>query len=138
MTMHCIHCWRRSPSVKQAHPDTPITLFTKNGGMWLPQIARTGCDGVGCDWTIDLRDARALTDDKVTLQGNLDPGVLYGSRAKIKAEVIRVLESYGEGERHIFNLGHGIHQHIDPDNVEFMIETLHELSPSFHSHSSTL
>jgi len=125
-------------ALKKSHPDTPVTLFTKNGGMWLPQIARTGCDGVGCDWTIDLRDARALTDDKVTLQGNLDPGVLYGSRAKIKAEVIRVLESYGEGERHIFNLGHGIHQHIDPDNVEFMIETLHELSPSFHSHSSTL
>ncbi len=124
-------------NLKQSHPDTPITLFTKNGGMWLPQIARTGCDGVGVDWTTDLRDARALTSDKVVLQGNLDPGVLYGSKTKIREEVIRVLESYGEGDRHIFNLGHGIHQHIDPDNVEFMIETVHELSPAFHANSPT-
>ncbi len=120
-------------ALQQSHPTIPVTLFTKNGGMWLPDIAHTGCAGVGVDWTIDLRDARALTQDKVTLQGNLDPGVLYGSKAKIKEEVLRVLESYGEGDRHIFNLGHGIHQHIDPDNVEFMIETVHELSPSFHT-----
>ncbi len=122
-------------SLKQSYPDTPITLFTKNGGMWLPEIARTGCDGVGVDWTTDLRDARALTSNKVTLQGNLDPGVLYGSKPKIREEVSRVLESYGTGDRHIFNLGHGIHQHIDPDNVEYMIETVHELSPAFHTNS---
>ena len=120
-------------ALTKSHPDTPITLFTKNGGMWLPDIARTGCAAVGVDWTIDLRDARALTQDKVTLQGNLDPGVLYGSKEKIRQEVIRVLESYGAGEQHIFNLGHGIHQHIDPENVEYMIETVHELSPSFHT-----
>lgn len=119
-------------ALKKSHASTPITLFTKNGGMWLPDIARTGCDAVGVDWTIDLRDARALTNDRVALQGNLDPGVLYGSKSKIREEVQRVLESYGEGERHIFNLGHGIHQHIDPENVEFMIETVHELSPAFH------
>ena len=124
-------------ALKKSHPDTPVTLFTKNGGMWLPEIARSGCDAVGVDWTTDLRDARALTSDKVALQGNLDPGVLYGSKAKIKEEVLRVLESYGEGDRHIFNLGHGIHQHIDPDNVEFMIETVHELSPVFHPNPPT-
>ena len=82
-------------ALTQSHPDIPVTLFTKNGGMWLPDIARTGCAAVGVDWTIDLRDARALTQDKVTLQGNLDPGVLYGSKKKIRQEVIRVLESYG-------------------------------------------
>ena len=124
-------------ALTQSHPDIPVTLFTKNGGMWLPDIARTGCAAVGVDWTIDLRDARALTQDKVTLQGNLDPGVLYGSKKKIRQEVIRVLESYGAGEQHIFNLGHGIHQHIDPENVEYMIETVHELSPSFHSGEGT-
>lgn len=120
-------------ALRESHTSIPITLFTKNGGMWLPDIARTGCNAVGVDWTVDLRDARALTQDRVALQGNLDPGVLYGSRVKIKEEVHRVLESYGPGERHIFNLGHGIHQHIDPDNVEFMIETVHELSPVFHA-----
>ena len=120
-------------ALSESHPDIPVILFTKNGGMWLPEIARTGCAGVGVDWTTDLRDARALTSDKVTLQGNLDPGVLYGTRDRIKQEVSRVLESYGAGERHIFNLGHGIHQHIDPENVEFMIEAVHELSPAFHT-----
>ena len=82
-------------TLKKSHTSTPITLFTKNGGMWLPDIARTGCDAVGVDWTIDLRDARALTRDYVALQGNLDPGVLYGSKSKIREEVQRVLESYG-------------------------------------------
>lgn len=119
-------------AIRKSHPLIPITLFTKNGGMWLPDIARTGCNAVGVDWTIDLRDARALTQDKVALQGNLDPGVLYGTEAKIKTEVQQVLESYGAGHRHIFNLGHGIHQYVNPDNVEFMIETVHELSPAFH------
>lgn len=119
-------------ALRESHPDIPLTLFTKNGGMWLPDIARTGCNAVGVDWTIDLRDARALTQDRVALQGNLDPGVLYGTHEKIKEEVQRVLESYGHGHRHIFNLGHGIHQHVDPENVQFMIETVHELSPAFH------
>jgi len=120
-------------ALKQTNSDVPITLFTKNGGMWLPNIARTGCDGVGIDWTCDLHDARALTSDKVTLQGNLDPGVLYGSRESIREEVAQVLDSYGHGNRHIFNLGHGIHQHIDPENVECMIEAVHEFSPAYHT-----
>jgi uroporphyrinogen decarboxylase len=119
-------------ALRKSHTSIPIMLFTKNGGMWLPDIARTGCNGVGVDWTTDLRDARSLTDDKVALQGNMDPGVLYGSKETIRAEVQRVLESYGNGGRHIFNLGHGIHQHIDPENVEVMVETVHELSPAFH------
>ena len=101
--------------------------------MWLPDIARTGCNAVGVDWTIDLRDAKSLTDNKVALQGNMDPGVLYGTKEVIREEVQRVLESYGAGGRHIFNLGHGIHQYIDPENVECMVETLHELSPAFHN-----
>ena len=119
-------------ALKESHPAIPVTLFTKNGGMWLPDIARTGCNAVGVDWTIDLRDARSLTQDKVALQGNLDPGVLYGTPERIKSEVGRVLESYGTGHRHIFNLGHGIHQHVQPENVEIMIESVHELSPAFH------
>lgn len=119
-------------AIRESHSSIPITLFTKNGGMWLPAIAKTGCNAVGVDWTLDLRDARALTQDKVALQGNLDPGVLYGTHAKIREEVQRVLESYGTGHRHIFNLGHGIHQFVDPDNVQYMIETVHELSPAFH------
>lgn len=120
-------------SLTESHPGTPITLFTKNAGNWLADIAQTGCHGIGVDWTTDLSEARTLTRDKVALQGNMDPGVLYGSKARIADEVERVLESYGHGHRHIYNLGHGIHQHIDPDNVAHMIETLHSLSPAYHS-----
>ncbi|MEM7257127.1 MAG: uroporphyrinogen decarboxylase [Pseudomonadota bacterium] len=116
-----------------SHASIPVTLFTKNAGPWLADIANTGCHGVGVDWTTDLAEARSITHDKVALQGNMDPGVLYGSKDKITKEVKRVLDSYGRGHGHIFNLGHGIHQHIDPDNVAHMLDTLHALSPSYHS-----
>ncbi len=119
-------------ALRASHTSTPITLFTKNAGNWLTEIANTGCHGVGVDWTTDLQEARALTNDAVALQGNMDPGVLYGTKERISEEVKRVLDSYGQGHRHIFNLGHGIHQHIDPDNVSHMIDTLHSLSPSYH------
>ncbi|MFK7855784.1 MAG: uroporphyrinogen decarboxylase, partial [Granulosicoccus sp.] len=91
----------------------PVVLFTKNGGQWLNKMADTGCDGLGVDWTTDLADARARTNNRVALQGNLDPSVLYGSPERIKAEVKRVLDSYGPGPGHVFNLGHGIHQFVN-------------------------
>lgn len=119
--------------LKITHPATPVTLFTKNAGPWLTDIANTGCNGVGVDWTTDLQHARQLTNNRVALQGNMDPGVLYGSDETITAEVKNVLDSYGHGHRHIFNLGHGIHQHIDPDKVSHMIEALHKYSPAFHA-----
>lgn len=113
--------------------DIPVTLFTKNGGMWLADIAATGAACVGVDWTTDLADARARVGEKTALQGNLDPGALYGTEQSIRDEVLQVLRSYGNGHRHIFNLGHGIHQHIDPANVETMVAAVHEFSPAFHT-----
>ena len=118
--------------LRQSHPLIPVMLFTKNAGKRLAEIAQTGCHGVGVDWTTDLAEARQLTQDKVALQGNMDPGVLYGSKGRIATEVEHILSSYGKGHRHIFNLGHGIHQHIDPDNVAHMLDTLHRLSPDYH------
>jgi len=106
----------------------PVVLFTKNGGQWLDIMAATGCDGLGVDWTMDLSDARALTGDKVALQGNLDPSVLYGSPESIRVEVKRVLDSYGTGPGHVFNLGHGIHQHVNPEHLGVMVEAVRELS----------
>jgi len=106
----------------------PVVLFTKNGGRWLSEMADTGCDGLGVDWTIDLKDARAATNDRVALQGNLDPSVLYGSPEKIRTEVKRVLESYGDGPGHVFNLGHGIHQFVNPDHLAVMVDAVHEFS----------
>ncbi len=111
----------------------PIVLFTKNGGQWLEKISQTGCDGVGVDWTTDLSTARALTNDRVAIQGNLDPCVLYADPARIKEEVAKVLKSYGHGSGHIFNLGHGIHQHVNPDHLGTMVEAVGELSPHYHT-----
>ena len=110
----------------------PVVLFTKNGGQWLDRIADTGCDAVGVDWTTDLKTARALTGDRVAIQGNLDPGALYGAPEQIREEVKKVLESYGKGPGHVFNLGHGIHQHVNPDHLGAMVAAVHELSPAYH------
>jgi len=106
----------------------PVVLFTKNGGQWLDLMADTGCDGLGVDWTTDLADARARTGDRIALQGNLDPSVLYGSAESIRNEVQRVLDSYGSGPGHVFTLGHGIHQHVNPENLGVMVEAVRELS----------
>lgn len=106
----------------------PVVLFTKNGGRWLSDMADTGCDGLGVDWTIDLADARALVNDRVALQGNLDPSVLYGSPESIRAAVKKVLASYGDGPGHVFNLGHGIHQFVNPDHLDVMVDAVHEFS----------
>lgn len=106
----------------------PIVLFTKNGGQWLDLMAETGCDGLGVDWTMDLADARARTGGRVALQGNLDPSVLYGSPETIRSEVGRVLDSYGPGPGHVFNLGHGIHQHVNPEHLAVMVEAVREMS----------
>jgi uroporphyrinogen decarboxylase len=106
----------------------PVVLFTKNGGQWLDIMADTGCDGLGVDWTTDLADARARTGDRVALQGNLDPSVLYGDADTIRHHVKRVLDSYGKGPGHVFNLGHGIHQFVNPDHLGVMVEAVRELS----------
>jgi len=106
----------------------PITLFTKNGGQWLDLMAKTGCDGLGVDWTMDLADARKRVGNSVALQGNLDPSVLYGSPESIRSEVKKVLDSFGDAPGHVFNLGHGIHQFVNPENLGIMVEAVRELS----------
>jgi len=110
----------------------PVILFTKGGGDWVRDIAATGCDAIGVDWTKNIGIVRKEVGDQVALQGNLDPCVLYASSEVIKQEVSAVLKSYGHGNGHVFNLGHGIHQHIDPENVVVLIDAVHELSGQYH------
>ncbi len=104
----------------------PVTLFTKGGGQWLEIMAETGCDALGLDWTQDISAARQRVGDKVALQGNMDPSVLYATPDVIRQEVKKVIDGFGEGNGHVFNLGHGIHQHIDPDNVTVLVDAVHE------------
>ena len=110
----------------------PVTLFTKNGGQWLDLMAATGADCLGVDWTMDMSDARAMVGDKVALQGNMDPAILYGSHERIREEVATILKSFGHGNGHVFNLGHGIHQFVDPENAGVFINAVKELSPAYH------
>jgi uroporphyrinogen decarboxylase len=110
----------------------PVIVFTKNGGLWLESIAEAGANCVGLDWTIEIGQARARIGDQVSLQGNMDPAILYSSPASIRAEVARILESFGSGNGHVFNLGHGITPHVDPDNVSAFVDAVHELSARYH------
>ncbi len=111
----------------------PSIVFTKGGGLWLEAIAGIGCDAVGLDWTIDIGDARRRVGDKVALQGNLDPSVLFASPEVIAKEVAKILLSYGKGSGHVFNLGHGISQFTPPENAAALVDAVHTLSREFHT-----
>jgi uroporphyrinogen decarboxylase len=110
----------------------PHILFTKGGGLWLAEQSETGADMLGLDWTMDLGRARALTQDRVALQGNLDPMVLFAPPEVVAAEAVKVLDSFGRPQRadgtwggHVFNLGHGISQHTPPEHVAALVEAVH-------------
>ncbi|WP_417521509.1 uroporphyrinogen decarboxylase [Marinobacter sp.] len=110
----------------------PAILFTKNGGQWLESIADSGADAVGLDWTTDIGEARSRIGDRVALQGNMDPTMLYAPKARIREEVADILRRYGAGPGHIFNLGHGITPDVDPEHAKAFIEAVVELSPEYH------
>ena len=113
--------------------DLPLIAFTKGGGQWLPEQAGIGAAALGVDWTQELGAVRAATGGRVALQGNLDPIALFAPRERIRAEVARVLESYGPGPGHVFNLGHGVLQQTDPEHVRVLVDAVHELSAAYHA-----
>ncbi len=107
----------------------PNIVFTKGGGAWLAGIADIGCDAVGVDWTTDLSAARQAVGGRVALQGNLDPAALFAPPDQLRAETLRVLESYGAGPGHVFNLGHGITPEVDPERVALLVKTVQDYKP---------
>ncbi|CAJ50821.1 uroporphyrinogen decarboxylase, partial [Bordetella avium 197N] len=112
----------------------PVIAFTKGGGLWLEDIAASGCDAVGLDWTVNLGQARARVADAVALQGNLDPMTLFGSAQAIRAEARRTLDSFGPVGKggHVFNLGHGISQFTPPEAVIELVDEVHQYSRALH------
>jgi uroporphyrinogen decarboxylase len=109
----------------------PSIVFTKGGGLWLEQIADIGTDAVGLDWTVNLAQARVRVGDRVALQGNLDPVVLFANHEQIRTEVGKILNSFGApqaGTGHVFNLGHGISQFTPPEAVSVLVESVHQVS----------
>jgi uroporphyrinogen decarboxylase len=110
----------------------PHIVFTKGGGLWLEAMAAIGPDVLGLDWTVNLGAARARVGGRVALQGNLDPMVLFAPPARIEAEVVAALDSFGSPHNpdgsvagHVFNLGHGINQHTPPEHVHALVEAVH-------------
>jgi uroporphyrinogen decarboxylase len=110
----------------------PVTLFTKGGGQWLEAIASSGCDAIGLDWTTNIANARQQIGDRVALQGNMDPAVLYGNDELVTSKVRDILSQYGHGTGHVFNLGHGITPDIAPERVKTFVDSVHHLSAKYH------
>ena len=111
----------------------PRILFTKGGGLWLESMAQAGADALGIDWQTNLAQARHRVGHQVALQGNLDPMVLFGTPAAIEREAQRVLDSFGDGPGHVFNLGHGVSQHTPPEHVQALVEAVHARSLGAHA-----
>ncbi len=113
------------PYIKQicdAIEETPITVFAKGAYFARKAIGQLDCQVVGLDWNMDIRESRRLIPNK-TLQGNLDPCVLYGTNRSIESHTKKMLKSFGS-KHHIANLGHGVYPDTDPDKVKCFIETV--------------
>ncbi len=111
----------------------PAIVFTKGCGNWLEDIAAIGCDAVGLDWSVDIAQARARIGDRVALQGNLDPSVLFAPADVVQRETEKVLAGFGQGSGHVFNLGHGISQFTPPESVKVLVDCVHQSSVRYHS-----
>ncbi len=112
--------------------DEPVIFFAKGVHFKFDKLANMGADVLGLDWTMDLGEVRKQVGNKVALQGNMDPTVLYANKNYIKKETKRVLSSFGKGTGHIFNLGHGVLPDIDPENVKALVQSVKEESKIFH------
>ncbi len=110
----------------------PVIMFTKGGGQWLEVMAESGADCLGLDWTTDIAVARERVGSSVSLQGNMDPSVLYANETAIREEVSRILSLYGNGPGHVFNLGHGITPEVKPENAGAFFKAVTELSVKHH------
>ncbi len=110
----------------------PVILFSKGAGLWLESIAASGCDAIGLDWTQNIGTVRNQIGDKVALQGNMDPAVLYAGPDIIRKTVAEILENFGHRNGHVFNLGHGIQPEVDPEHAGIFIDAVHKLSRPYH------
>jgi uroporphyrinogen decarboxylase len=115
--------------------DVPVVLFTKGGGQWLELIADTGCDGIGLDFTVDMADAKERVGHRVSLQGNMDPVIMNTNPEVVISQAKKVLDDFGfhaENQGHVFNLGHGIQPHADPEHMATLVETVRSYSKQYH------
>jgi uroporphyrinogen decarboxylase len=109
-----------------------VILFSKGCNTQLEVLADSGCDALGVDWTITLSEARKRVGDRVALQGNLDPSILLAGPEVVRREVRETLSSFGHGEGHVFNLGHGITPEVNPEHLAALVDAVREFSPAYH------
>jgi len=119
-------------NTKQNGQEVPTILFTKGGGLWLDAMADAGFSALGLDWQTDIAKARQQVGNKVALQGNMDPITLYADPERIQEQVKVILQKYGSGCGHVFNLGHGILPDMNPEHVKVMVDAVHQLSTPYH------
>ncbi len=112
--------------------EVPTLFFTKGGGLWLEKMAGAGYSALGLDWQTDISKARDRVGEQVALQGNMDPIALYGEPELIREKVKLILQKFGKGSGHVFNLGHGILPDVNPEHVKAMVDAVHEFSPQYH------
>lgn len=110
----------------------PVILYSKGIWQWMERIIGSGCDVISIDWTFDLKEARERVGDRVSIQGNLDPVVLLSKPDVVVREALKVIDRYGRGDGHIFNLGHGILPETPVDNVKILVETVKSESRKYH------
>lgn len=104
--------------------EVPVTIFSKGAITSIPAIAKLDCNTVGLDWNMDIPEMRAKIGDNRTIQGNLDPCVLYSSHENVEHETRKMLQSFNGNKRHIVNLGHGVYPDVDPEKVKTFIKTV--------------
>jgi len=112
--------------------DEPVIVFAKGVHYTIEALVGTGADVIGLDWTMNLGEVRKKVGDNVALQGNMDPTKLYSTADGIKKEASRILESFGNGSGHIFNLGHGILPDVPPANAKLLVDFVKEESKKYH------
>ncbi|MBM4166188.1 MAG: uroporphyrinogen decarboxylase [Ignavibacteria bacterium] len=119
--------------VKEKFGNTiPIIFFSKGSGMWLDDLVKTNCDVVGVDWTMDISVAKYIVGGRTALQGNFDPIMLLSKSEKIISATKTILEKFGSGDGHIFNLGHGILPNTPVENAKLLVETVRQESKKYH------
>ncbi len=108
--------------VKETHPDTPLILYISGSAGVLERMGKSGVDIISVDWTVDMAEARQRLGQEMKVQGNIDPGVLFGSHDFIRDRIIDTIRKAGN-RGHILNLGHGVLVGTPEDNVRFFFET---------------
>ncbi|MEQ9623742.1 uroporphyrinogen decarboxylase [Coleofasciculus chthonoplastes] len=120
--------------VKATHPDTPLILYISGSAGILERMGKSGVDIISVDWTVDMAEARQRLGYKMNVQGNMDPGVLFGSQDFIRDRILDTIRKAGN-RGHIFNLGHGVLPGTPEDNVRFFFETAKQVDQLLTVHA---